>query len=335
VLEDIEDIVEKITCHEETVEITFSSQSSYHAAAQEWIGLKEVLIITSHEGCNVEGERGVYEYVPLLHPISSRLTISSLRGMKFDGPELELDGSRPRAVLRLERTSWKKSISSVIVGFGNLMEGHTLRKHKRKARRGTTQTVTAVVMKTQDSTALSSSTTSSSGGASSSGLSASSPATSSGSSTSQSASSSTLATPVINKHIALNFSVPTSSGPVPTSTPLNINFAWESTGSLLTIPVTNNADVSFGCKNCNVSGSLELVEGSFAFPDLTQLSQLATAKKIFQNASIELNAPDGFHAYVELQAVLDVHGSFEVSLFDVPVQAFTVSISIYRCTRFL
>jgi hypothetical protein len=59
-LEDIESHVERIECSESAIVIEFVDESVLEQAKGEWDGLDEFIVISSHPGCNGDGERAPY-----------------------------------------------------------------------------------------------------------------------------------------------------------------------------------------------------------------------------------------------------------------------------------
>ena len=59
-LEDNDHHLEQISCHGSTIELKFQDDATLSAAWQEIQTHPEMLIITSHVGCNADGERKPY-----------------------------------------------------------------------------------------------------------------------------------------------------------------------------------------------------------------------------------------------------------------------------------
>jgi hypothetical protein len=60
VLEDIEENIEGIRCSDSTITIQFSESSNLEAVRSSWDNLGAFMIVTSHIGCNEDGERQPY-----------------------------------------------------------------------------------------------------------------------------------------------------------------------------------------------------------------------------------------------------------------------------------
>lgn len=72
-LEDIEENVKEIQCSESSITVQFDYQSTMDHARGAWDSLSEFLIISSHPGCNDDGERAPYLYVRNITHINARL----------------------------------------------------------------------------------------------------------------------------------------------------------------------------------------------------------------------------------------------------------------------
>ena len=62
-LEDIEHHMEQIVCFPSKIYLYFSSEGALQHARQEFNSVRNFLVITSHEGCNEDGERDPHLYV--------------------------------------------------------------------------------------------------------------------------------------------------------------------------------------------------------------------------------------------------------------------------------
>ncbi|KAF1915960.1 hypothetical protein BDU57DRAFT_422039, partial [Ampelomyces quisqualis] len=93
------------------MEISFvdkvSAQNAYHACRENGEGL----VITSHHGCNTEGERAVYR----IHNVS----------YVNDGQGLELN---------ITKASWQDAFHKFDISFGHTAEGHIFRRHSNFAK---------------------------------------------------------------------------------------------------------------------------------------------------------------------------------------------------------
>ena len=61
VLEEIEDQLDHIYCDDSRIELAFTSSQHLEHTYTEIAGLSSLILITSHEGCNSDGERNAYE----------------------------------------------------------------------------------------------------------------------------------------------------------------------------------------------------------------------------------------------------------------------------------
>ncbi len=59
-LEDLEHHLEHIQCYDHSVKLGFSSLETVKLAHGELMKAKKFYLVTSHEGCNHEGERDVH-----------------------------------------------------------------------------------------------------------------------------------------------------------------------------------------------------------------------------------------------------------------------------------
>lgn len=57
ILEDIEHHIESITCHKTEIHLHFSSAELLRRAHNEIANVDSFLLVTSHQGCNEDGER--------------------------------------------------------------------------------------------------------------------------------------------------------------------------------------------------------------------------------------------------------------------------------------
>ena len=57
ILEDVEDEIETIGCYTSEVHLSFKSTKALKRIYKEITGVDSFLLVTSHEGCNEDGER--------------------------------------------------------------------------------------------------------------------------------------------------------------------------------------------------------------------------------------------------------------------------------------
>jgi hypothetical protein len=59
-LEDIEMSLKDIQCSDSALVVEFAEAEMFNAAKESWDNISEFLIISSHAGCNRDGERSPY-----------------------------------------------------------------------------------------------------------------------------------------------------------------------------------------------------------------------------------------------------------------------------------
>ena len=62
-LEDIEHILDATTCFENEIHLAFDSTTAFAHAREEFVQAQSFFLVTSHEGCNEDGERQAYRLV--------------------------------------------------------------------------------------------------------------------------------------------------------------------------------------------------------------------------------------------------------------------------------
>ncbi|KAF4630480.1 hypothetical protein G7Y89_g7655 [Cudoniella acicularis] len=95
VLEDIETSVESVQCSGSTIAVKFSERQTLVEARSKWDKLAEFLIITSHFGCNMEGERSP-------HLVSG----------------IEYNSEKPIAIFSTQQIEWKAAYETMNLKFG-------------------------------------------------------------------------------------------------------------------------------------------------------------------------------------------------------------------------
>ena len=60
VLEEIEEDIEQIQCSKSAITVQFKDQLSLEYGREAWVDLSEFLLVSSHAGCNEDGERAPY-----------------------------------------------------------------------------------------------------------------------------------------------------------------------------------------------------------------------------------------------------------------------------------
>ncbi|KAI9772144.1 MAG: hypothetical protein M1839_002556 [Geoglossum umbratile] len=119
-LEDIEVHLDTVRCSKTTIEISFRSGHHHSKAKAAWEKLEKFLVVTSHLGCNYNGERSPY--------LVSGVTFSE---------------GRPAVILSTQIIDWKDTFHTMSVDFGTSSEAYTpehLRRHgslqRRQGKRG-------------------------------------------------------------------------------------------------------------------------------------------------------------------------------------------------------
>jgi len=121
-----------------------------------------------------------------------------------------------------------------------------------------------------------------------------------------------------------SISIPADLAPFPSTTPLHLNLAFQKINANINLPTlpppAPQVNVTVGCRNCTTSGSLDLTAGLF----VVEPNNILGMESVLQKGSVLLSMVDGFQAHLDLSANSSAQGSFDVTLFDVPVQGFTV-----------
>jgi hypothetical protein len=65
-LEKVEHHINEIACFDSSIQLHFASQGDLELAYNELSAIDEFFVITSHEGCNNDGERESHRYGPQL-----------------------------------------------------------------------------------------------------------------------------------------------------------------------------------------------------------------------------------------------------------------------------
>ncbi|KAI4644488.1 hypothetical protein J4E93_006393 [Alternaria ventricosa] len=110
-LEEHEHHIKDVQCGDDTMKLHFVDTSSARDARAACHDADGGLIITSHEGCNDEGERSVYR----VNDVS----------FAQDGEALELSVSK---------TTWRAAFDHVDISFGHTTDDHIYRRHSDFAR---------------------------------------------------------------------------------------------------------------------------------------------------------------------------------------------------------
>jgi hypothetical protein len=61
VLEEFEELITEVKCDSAGIDLTFSNGESCAAAMAAWGSLGNASVVTSHEGCNLQDERAIFE----------------------------------------------------------------------------------------------------------------------------------------------------------------------------------------------------------------------------------------------------------------------------------
>ncbi|KAF7506252.1 hypothetical protein GJ744_012060 [Endocarpon pusillum] len=121
-LEELEHHTETIQCHDSGVTLSFPSLETVKLAHGEFIKTKNFYLITSHEGCNNDGERDVH----LVSNVSLNEDIKAI-------------------VLSATRMPWENIFHKMDVRFGHSAETFEVRRHEdlRARQEGTTEGATS------------------------------------------------------------------------------------------------------------------------------------------------------------------------------------------------
>ncbi|KAL8729501.1 MAG: hypothetical protein Q9181_004982, partial [Wetmoreana brouardii] len=196
------DLESDINCAGSHIVLDFGTTLKKRAALAEIGAGKDFYLVTSHDTCNVDGERSVY-------------LVSTVSGTSDD----------LNVVLSVSRVSWKSAIQTINIDFGKSGESYRIRKQGEVHKRQMPSSAEASIVATSGAAA------------------------------------STVA-----------FPVPPSSTPTATSAHKDVSFSYTETPLLppafpgvdsatLNAPFIPNG-VSVECKNCTVTGKIDILQGS-------------------------------------------------------------------------
>jgi hypothetical protein len=83
ILEDIEEDVEGIRCSESTITIRFSESWNLDAVRSSWDNIVPFIIVTSHIGCNEDGERKPYLVSGIHYDVSKSTVVFSVQPLEW------------------------------------------------------------------------------------------------------------------------------------------------------------------------------------------------------------------------------------------------------------
>jgi hypothetical protein len=63
-LEEVEHHIDEIICFDSSIRLHFTDQETLELAYNELSAINEFFVVTSHEGCNNDGERESHRYAP-------------------------------------------------------------------------------------------------------------------------------------------------------------------------------------------------------------------------------------------------------------------------------
>lgn len=110
VLEDIKDDLLEIQCSNSGIMLQFIHQLAFNIAIESWSKMIRILVISSHIGCNGDGERAPYLSVSL-RDLRTELIQNSVLGV--------IHGAEPSSVVFFVRIiSWRDAYDSMTVKFG-------------------------------------------------------------------------------------------------------------------------------------------------------------------------------------------------------------------------
>ncbi|KAL9130521.1 MAG: hypothetical protein Q9175_007004, partial [Cornicularia normoerica] len=107
-LEDVEHHIESIGCYSSEIHLSFQSRKELERIHKEFTSVDSFLLVTSHEGCNEDGERNP-------HMVS----------------EAALDLEKLVIILSITRVPWKSTFNSMTLDFGKSDDDFVLRQHGR------------------------------------------------------------------------------------------------------------------------------------------------------------------------------------------------------------
>ncbi|KAL8705514.1 MAG: hypothetical protein Q9201_001389 [Fulgogasparrea decipioides] len=262
-LEDIDHHVSNVNCAESHIVLGFGTTLRKRAALAE-IGVgKDFYLVTSHDTCNVDGERSVY-LVSTVSATSDDLNI----------------------VLSVSRVSWKSAIQTIKIDVGKSKERYRIRKQGEVQKRQMPSSAEASIVATPGAAA------------------------------------STVA-----------FPVPPSSTPTATSAHKDVSFSYADTPLLppafpgvdsatLNVPFIPNG-VSIKCKNCTVTGTIDILQGS-VLGNTTNSSEDDDFSWDQGSFTFEAN---GFSAHIQLEATIQPSAdllSFEAPMPTIGLPGFSI-----------
>ena len=146
-LEEMETHFDGVQCSVSTVTLFFSTPERLRLAHEELSRVAQFILVTSHEGCNKEGERDT-------HMLAIGRT--DFTGDKYADlhsvSALDIYEDGQLLVLSTVRIPWKHAVHSITVDFGSSDDSYDLREWPKLQRRQATTTASVVASPTNSLT---------------------------------------------------------------------------------------------------------------------------------------------------------------------------------------
>ncbi|KAJ4308075.1 hypothetical protein N0V94_009504, partial [Neodidymelliopsis sp. IMI 364377] len=126
-LEDIEHHLQDVQCEGGRMQLQFTSPSlaqDARAACLGGHGGTGGLVITSHESCNRDGERAVYKYT---YPLSPHYSVSRANTSRID--DISLPSQGVALDLAVTEALWQDAFDNIDITFGHTRYDHIYRRH--------------------------------------------------------------------------------------------------------------------------------------------------------------------------------------------------------------
>jgi hypothetical protein len=120
-LEEVEHHINEIACFDSSIQLHFASQEALELAYSELSAIDEFSVVTSHEGCNNDGERESHRYGPYI-ALTLFSNIYRVSGISLD------EGER-LIILSTSPLPWKNTAHFMALDFGPSNEDFELRRH--------------------------------------------------------------------------------------------------------------------------------------------------------------------------------------------------------------
>ncbi len=140
VLEEMENHFDDVKCSDSTVRLYFQSRETLKLACEELSRVAGFVLITSHQGCNKDGERDTHMSACCYADYAKTQCADLCRVSK-----LEVHDEGHILVLSVTRLAWKDAVHSIQVDFGSSDDYYELRQEHKIERRQATTTSTPTV----------------------------------------------------------------------------------------------------------------------------------------------------------------------------------------------